>query len=459
LPIASVDANTGSITLAGTPTGNLNATLIGGGASLACAYNLLEEITAPGEWYLDRTSGLLYLYPPADLASHDFVVSVLATPLITVTGAHDVTLQEITFEAARTELVSVSGGSANIGVTGCVLRDSGDAAAVVDASTHVVFDGDLVYATGEDGVKLGGGDRTSLTPGGNAVQNSNLHDFSEWAWTYTPPVNLTGDGNVVQHNLIHGAPHSAILFDSSSQHLMQYNDIYDVLRFSSDCGAIYAWADWGSYGNLVQYNYIHDITSQLAGDGVHGVYLDGCMSGATVTGNVIANIGTNGAASGLFHNGGHDITMTNNVIVNAGVALIASSFCALHTMATCTPGNTDFTAQLEALHYQSAPWSSTYPSCAKIPDDCASVTAMGSIWRTPYGTVFADNVSFDNATFTAADQASTFADYAELDHNLDGTDPLFVDAGAGDYSLEPGSPAFALPGFTAIPVGSIGIEH
>jgi hypothetical protein len=344
-------------------------------------------------------------------------------------------------------------------VAGCTLRDSGGAAAVVDASTGVVFDGDLVYATGEDGVKLGGGDRPSLTPGGNTVQNSVLHDFSEWVWTYTPAVNLTGDGNVVQHNVIHGAPHAAILFDGSSQQLVQYNDIYDVLRSTSDCGVIYAWADWGSYGNRIQYNYIHDVASQLAGDGVHAVYLDACASGATVTANVIANIGTTGASSAVFHNGGHDVTMTNNVIVNSGVALLASSVCATHTVATCTPGNTDFVAQLEALHYQSPPWSTAYPTCAKIPDDCATVTAVGSMWLTPYGTVFADNVSYENATFTRADLASTFADYSELDHNLDGVDPMFVDAGAGDYALDPSSPAFGLPGFTAIPFASIGIQH
>jgi hypothetical protein len=33
------------------------------------AFNLLEEIDAPGEWYLDRQNGTLYLYPTGPLAS------------------------------------------------------------------------------------------------------------------------------------------------------------------------------------------------------------------------------------------------------------------------------------------------------------------------------------------------------------------------------------------------------
>ena len=35
------------------------------------ALNLLEEIDEPGEWYLDRRSGLLYLWPPSDLSRRE----------------------------------------------------------------------------------------------------------------------------------------------------------------------------------------------------------------------------------------------------------------------------------------------------------------------------------------------------------------------------------------------------
>jgi hypothetical protein len=246
LPVASVNGTTGEITLTGTPYGGLNATILGGGPSPVYAYNLLEEITEPAEWYLDRTSGLLYLWPPTNLSQHDLVASVLSSPLVTVTGAAHVTFQEITLEATRTELVQIGGSSSDIQVVGCTLRDSGDSAVDVVDGTSNVLSGDLIYAAGEDGVELGGGDRPSLTPGQNAVLNSDIHDYGEWVWTYTPAVNLTGDGNIVQHNELHASPHSAILFYSSSQQLVQYNDVYDVLKFASDSGAIYSWGDWGS---------------------------------------------------------------------------------------------------------------------------------------------------------------------------------------------------------------------
>ncbi|HEY6463210.1 MAG TPA: right-handed parallel beta-helix repeat-containing protein, partial [Polyangiaceae bacterium] len=322
LPVASVDPSSGTIAVTGSPyDGTLKATVQGGGPSPVYAYNLLEEISEPGEWYLDRTSGLLYLWPPANLAQHDLVVSSLAAPLVTVTGASHVVLQEVTLEASREQLLVLKGGSSDVRVVGCTLRDAGESAAQVVDGTDEVFDGDLFYAEGEDGVDLGGGDRASLTPGKNVVQNSVLHDYGQWVWSYTPAVNLSGDGNVVQHDVIYGSPHAAILFYGSSQHLIAYNDIHDVLRFTSDAGAIYAYSDWGAYGNLIEYNYIHDLATKQSGFGIHGIYLDGCLSGPTATGNVLANV----VGQAIFHNGGHDVTMTNNVVYGSTSALVTTA--------------------------------------------------------------------------------------------------------------------------------------
>jgi len=382
----------------------------------------------------------------------------MSTPLVSITGASYVTFQEITLEATRTQLLEIGGSSSNVEVVGCTLRDSGQGAASVSDGTNNVFDGDLVYDTGEEGIDLGGGDRTTLTKASNMVENSVIHDFSQWVWTYTPAVSLTGDGNVVQHNVMFGAPHSAILFDSSSQQTIEYNDIHDVLRFSSDAGAIYAWGDWGSYGNVVEYNYIHDLTSELAGYGIHGVYLDNCLSGPVVSSNVLYNF----AGSALFHNGGHDVTMTNNLVVGCSYALRTSSFCVTATSPEAGPvcsASPYLLKELETLDYQEPPWSTTFPGAAAIPDSCATVTAAGSHWLTPYGTTFTDNVAYETGALFLADSASTISSFAAFDNNLDGgVNPLIENIDAGNFNLEPGSPAFSLPGYMAIPFQSIGIQ-
>ena len=84
------------------------------------------------------------------------------------------------------------------------------------------------------------------------------------------------------------------------------------------------------------------------------------------------------------------------------------------------------------------------------------MTAPGSRWLTPYGTTFADNVSYQNHVFYSDDTAATLTYYSRFGDNLDGTDPLFVDAGAG--RLQPAARLAglgALPGFKAVPFDAI----
>ena len=41
-----------------------------------------------------------------------------------------------------------------------------------------------IYNIGQGGVSLGGGDRITLTPAGNFVENCRIHDFNRWGRTY-----------------------------------------------------------------------------------------------------------------------------------------------------------------------------------------------------------------------------------------------------------------------------------
>jgi hypothetical protein len=463
--VASLDTATGTVTLASAPSYGITNPIQGAGAPPVMAFNLLEEITEPGEWYVDRTSGLLYLWPPANLSQHDIVASILSEPLVTITGASDLVLQEITFEATRTSLLGIQGSSTGVEVVGCTLRDSGDTAASLADGTGNVFDGVLIHDTGEGGVTMGGGDRPSLTPGGNVVKNSDIHDFSQTVWTYTPAVNVSGDGNIVKNNVLHGSPHAAILY-GGSQHLFSENEIYGVCAFTSDAGAIYSGRDWSARGNVIEYNFIHDVASNMKGGyGVHAVYLDDCLSGIAVTGNVIWNV----TGFGIEHGGGRDNLMTYNVFVNTETAVLeADNRCASSpTPLSNVPGNSwNLLQKLEAVSYQQDPWATAYPSCAAIPDDFTTVTASGSPWLEPQGCTFVNNLGFQYGAWTNASSAALAA-YASITGNLQNQDPLFAGEALLDMkaavsktplALAPGSPVKALQGASPTPFASIGIQ-
>ncbi|HWE04126.1 MAG TPA: hypothetical protein VG326_17095, partial [Tepidisphaeraceae bacterium] len=75
--------------------------------------NVLEEVTGPGEWYLDHASGILYFWPPKPIHDGAVVVSTLGQPLVEIHGASFVNFRDIGFECARGPGVVMTGASHN----------------------------------------------------------------------------------------------------------------------------------------------------------------------------------------------------------------------------------------------------------------------------------------------------------------------------------------------------------
>lgn len=449
LPAASIDTASKTITLSEAPDYGLAA------GQPFYAYDLPEEITTPGEYWIDRGDGTLYLLPPAGFDQAEVVLSTLDAPLVALSGASHVTLADLTLEAGRSELVRIDGGESDA-LVGLTLRNAGAGAGSIDGRNHRVS-GCHVLGTGNGGFRVSGGDRPSLAPGGNVVESSHFHDLSRWEWTYRPAARLEGVGQVARHNLIHDLPHSAFLY-GGNEHTIERNVIHHVLRFSSDAGAIYAGRDWGGRGNVIRHNFIHDLATFFDGFGVHGIYLDDCLSGVRVEGNVLYRI----SGYGIEHGGGRDDVMVGNVVARCGAALSADSRGFEWQPAggpNDVPGDSwNLLEKLEQVHYQQDPWASRYPACAAIPDDFSALVAPGAKWLYPEGCSFSRNVGFANGSFITATDG-TLAVYAEVAGNLPDTDPLFVDEQRLDLSLRPDSPALAIPGFAPIPFADIGIPH
>ena len=107
--------------------------------------------------------------------------------------------------------------------------------------------------------------------------------------TYRAAVEISGCGNFATNNLIHDAPHNAILF-GGNDHDISYNEIHHVCLQTSDAGAIYTGRDWGYRGNTLRYNYIHDLTNMYNSSNyyVQGIYIDDCTSLITLNNNDIS---------------------------------------------------------------------------------------------------------------------------------------------------------------------------
>jgi parallel beta-helix repeat protein len=417
------------------------------------AENLLEEITVPGEYYVDRAAGVLYFLPPGPLAGHRLVASLLSDPVLAINGAAHLSIEGLTLESSRGTLVSVQGGS-DVALSHVRLLAAGTDAAQISGSSNGIS-GCEITGPGAGGVSLSGGDRQSLTHGGNYVEYCHIHDFSRFEYMYHPAIGLDGAGQRASHNLLHDAPHSAILYGGNDQ-LIEKNEIHHVCQQTSDAGAIYSGRDWGARGNQIQFNYLHDISSVFEGYGVHAIYLDDCLSGIKVEGNVIHGV----TGIGIEHGGGRDNVLINNVFSHTGRGVSADSRC-VDWLPQGSPNNKpgdswNLLEKLNNVGYQQDPWLTRFPECAAIPDDWATVSAPGSHWLRPEGCVFERNVGEAVGEFQTGSQV-TFDAYASIKDNLPDTSVLFVDEAGGDLSIRPDSPAMSLPGFAPPPFADMGL--
>ncbi len=220
-------------------------------------FNLLEEIDAPGEWHLDRASGVLYFDPPSDPAKATIEVSMLSRPMVQLEGVSHVTLQGLTFELGRGDGIDVRGGQRCL-IAGCTVRRlGGDAVSIDGGSRHGLLSCDL-HTLGRGGARIRGGDRKTLTPGGHFMENCHVYDFSRIDRTYTPALWTDGVGTRVAHNRFHGSPcHAARL--EGNEHLVEFNEVFDVVRESDDQGGMEMFGNPTYRGVVFRYNYFHDI--------------------------------------------------------------------------------------------------------------------------------------------------------------------------------------------------------
>ena len=407
------------------------------------AENLLEEITRPGEWVVNRSTGMLYFWPPSGPAGHETYASLLEVPLVRLTGTQNVILRDLTFEMARGDLLAVAGGDHNR-VLHCLLRNAGNYAAKISGSRNGVS-GCEVANPGDGGIVLSGGDRATLTGAGNFVRNCTVHGFGRWSWMYTPAVNFSGVGQSITHNLFYDSPHTAVLFGSSNYQLVELNEVRDVCKWSSDAGSIYTGRDLGAHGTLIRNNFVHNIAGQFSGGyGTHGIYLDDCVAGIEVFGNICYNV----SGMGIQHGGGRDDLMENNVLVKCGRAMGADARGLTWDM-RATWDN------LQALPYRGTIWSNAFPQLVPMPTDWTTV--VSGQWLAPRGTVFSRNIGYSNAVWVSnGDNATSY--YREVANNLTNSNPLFLDEANLDLTLRTNSPAFTIPGFLDIPFRRIGPE-
>ena len=275
--------------------------------------NVLEELDRPGEWFLDGAAGVLYFWPPEPLqASSEILISILNQPLLKFTEVSHVGVKGLVLEATRANAVEIEGGAHNE-ISECRIRNIGNSGVVVRGGTGHHIAACDIFDTGDGGVILEGGDRQSLRPAEHHVVDCHFARQGRWSKCYVPAVLMEGVGMVVSHNLIHEHPHCAILF-TGNDHQIEFNEIHHIALETGDVGAIYSGRNYTYRGNRIRYNYIHHTGG--VGMGSMGIYMDDCVSGTEMFGNIFYKV-----QRAAFLGGGRDHQVVNNVFVDCNHAV------------------------------------------------------------------------------------------------------------------------------------------
>ncbi len=418
--------------------------------------NVLEELDSPGEYWVDREAGKMYFWEPeGEVASgegdagleacatgREVWVSVLEEALVSLQGAEYVTLQGVTLEYARGNGVEMS-GSSHCRLVGCTVRNLGDWGVRIAGGVESGLEGCNLYQLGDGGVYLEGGDRRTLTPGEHFVINCDIHDMGRWSKCYQSGILAYGVGHHLAHNHIHHGPHNGILIHGND-YLIEYNELDHLCLETGDVGAFYLGRDYTERGNVVRYNYFHDLGGM--GLGSMGVYLDDCASGITVFGNVFYKL-----QRGVFIGGGRDNVVENNIFVECkpSVAIDGRGLDkspVWHNMVYQT-----MKQRLEEMNWTQPPYSARYPELAGLAKYYATDEGIP-----PEGNVVRRNISVDGPWLEIYWHATP--EMVQVGNNLVDVDPKFVDKEKGDFRLREDSPAWKV-GWEAIPNREIGIER
>lgn len=441
------------------------------------ALNLPEEIDRTGEYVIDPDTKKFY-FLPGDKKITKVRLTVLDDPVIAVENCKNVTIEGITIENSRGIGVYMD-NTENVLLQGCTICNVGNVGVCIGKGTdsskedntlqkHAMeaggelcgrMVGDMmgkmyeysildrqagrnngikdcyIYNTGAGGVSLGGGNRLTLTRSDNYVENCKISRYNRIEKSYRPGVWMDGVGNRVTKCDISDAPSMAILFHGN-EHTIEYCDITQVCQEVDDQGAIYYGRDPSERGNVIRYNYFHELSPRHR---VTATYHDDGACGSEVYGNIYFKAGSLPVLIG----GGMDHKYYNNIFIDSPTAIHLDNRLQNWAGSMLDKGGI-YDKRLQAVNYTQPPYSVKYPELVNYWQEDPAFPKRNRI----YGNLF---YNITNLLHGNSQWGEFWNNWATNE------DPGFVDPSDPLKGFRKDAPVFKrITGFKEIPYAEIG---
>ena len=282
--------------------------------------NLFCEINKPGDWYLNRTTGKLYWYPPEGIEPEKAEVSLTCFNepyMLEMKDCSYVTIEGLTFREGRGSAVLIENGT-HVLLSDCRIERFGTNGVLINGGTHHGATGCYLSTFGHGGFKIYGGDRKTLTPCEHFLEHTVVENITLFERTYQPAVDFEGCGVRISNNRFRNSSSSSMNLRGNDI-LIEYNDVSHVVNESDDQGAIDMWYDPSYRGVVIRYNRWSDIHGGTE-NGAAGIRFDDMISGMLVYGNLFERCGAVQFGGVQIH-GGKDNCIENNVFYECRYAV------------------------------------------------------------------------------------------------------------------------------------------
>jgi hypothetical protein len=326
--------------------------------------NAVHALDRPGEWWLDRPNGKLYLWPPK--GARRFAVSFFDKPFFSLKDVRHFAIAGLVMERGRTSAL-MSSGCSDFHFTGNVVRDFGGEGAVFANARNGSIRGNVFRGFGLGALRISGGDRKTLTSSGVVVSDNDICWVERWKRTYAPGIHLSGCGTEVAYNHFHDMLSSAMRIEGNDHHVVS-NIVERVVTESDDQGGIDIFANPSYAGNYIAFNVWRDIGcgGENAPCGQAGVRFDDAVSTMTVYCNYFENCSFRHFGC-VQMNGGRNNTIDNNVFVNSPKGVSAGHWGEDRWRSYFKRKNVEFWTTRDTP-IREPPYSEKYPGIATLPE-------------------------------------------------------------------------------------------
>jgi len=332
LPLESVDDQSRTVTF---DRPSLFALLAGDRPGQYWVENVVEALDSPGQWYLDRPTGVLSILPAAgeDLGLADIVAPRLEL-VLRIVGRPDDPVHDLRFEGihfAHTEWQPpadyASSLQAGIEVPGAIVFDYAERCAMVGGGISQIGNYGIEVGVGCSDLEFSRNHIQDIGAGGIRIG----HFFS---WETDGSGQLTERGRQRKAAMPQG-PHSrritvadneiahcgrmtpeavGIFVGDNADNQIIHNHIHHLFYSAISVGSVQDFETCKARGNVVEYNHLHDIGQGLLSD-LAGIYT--CSTPASrIRFNVVHDIARRDYGGwGIYPDeGSHDLLIEKNLV-------------------------------------------------------------------------------------------------------------------------------------------------